>query len=39
MPFVTGFDAGYDVEIIENKFFIKTDKDAPMDKGICNQCG
>jgi len=32
MPFVTGFGAGYQVEIIENKFFIKTDKDAPMEK-------
>ncbi len=32
IPLAKGFDAGYSVEVIEDKFFIKTDKDAPKGK-------
>jgi prolyl oligopeptidase len=31
-PIVTGFDASYFIDVIVNKFFIKTDLNAPMGK-------
>ena len=32
IPLVTGFDSYYDIRLIEDKFFITTDLDAPMYK-------